>query len=170
MLAAAALTALLMTALLQVVASIGRGRRALERSDHGPAASWRADLLESLRWDLTNARSAVFEPDRLTLTGHGALDPATLAPGHEPVTVVYETDSLANRPWLVRRQSARGGGGSVGRPWSELLCPDVVAFSVEPSVGGLPAPAAAPRAVPAAVRVRVEWRSGPPTDQLIVLR
>jgi hypothetical protein len=154
MLAATALTALLMLAVFQVIGSIGRTRAALARQPE--TGFWRADLLDMLRRDLSNATAVRYEAGGVTLTGHGALNPATLAPTDEPVTVTYGIATIAGRSWLYRLQTPRAGVAR--RPWRELVCADVTEFSVRPA-----ATAALPVAregrdaqpVPAAVLVEV---------------
>ena len=107
LLAATALTALLMVAVLLVVGSLGRSRAALA---HQPdAGAWRSDLVDTLRRDLTNAAGCDFRQNGMTLVGHGSLDRATLAHGNEPVTVVYGLAVIHGRRWLVRTQSSRAG-------------------------------------------------------------
>ncbi len=186
LLAASALSAILMVVLLQVIGSLARSRLVLEQ-DGVERTPWQADLVENLRWDLLNAEEATAERGRVVLVGHGSLDRATLAPGHRPVTVVYALERLGGRSWLVRRQSPRGGLTNE-RGWSELLCPDVTAFSVEsvqppdPAAraarGGRPQPfplASSRRPLTmdisaTAVRVRVEDVSGTVLDRVVVLR
>jgi prepilin-type N-terminal cleavage/methylation domain-containing protein len=196
LLAATALSAVLMVVLLQVLASLARGKVVLERDTAADAAPWQADLVEHLRWDLTNATEGAAEPNRLRLTGHGSLDRATLAPGHDPVTVTYALERLGGsagnrtggggggRTWLVRRQSPRGGLTNE-RGWSELVCPDVTGFAVEPvdapdptglfarARGGGGGRSRGPATLDAstrAVRLRVDGTSGVIVDRVVVLR
>jgi hypothetical protein len=174
LLAATALTALLMAAVLHVVGAIGASRAALARqSDAG--AAWRADLFELLRRDMTNASKVTFRPDGMTLTGHGALDAGTREFRHEPVTVVYGLSMIDGRQWLVRRQSPRDGL-SHAPPWAELVCPDVRAFVVR-RVSNVAAanpinltPQAIAEDVPAAVTVSLTGADGAVINQTVVLR
>ena len=183
--AASALSAILMVVLLQVIASLARSRVVLEQ-DGAERTPWQADLVENLRWDLLNAEDATAERGRVVLVGHGSLDRATLAPLHRPVTVVYALERIGGRTWLVRRQTPRGGLTNE-RGWSELVCPDVKEFTVE-SVqpegsaagaagrGRLPFPLASSRRpltrdiLTPAVRVRVADSSGIVVDRVVVLR
>ena len=173
LLAATALTALLTVAVLHVVSSLGRSRAALARqSDDG---AWQADLLDTLRRDLTNASQAQFRPDGITLIAHGSLDATTVAPGDELVTIVYGVVPIHGRPWLVRRQTSRNGAaGDAG--WSELLCPNVAAFSVAPALAVIPGRGTPPPAsdtfdaVPAIVSVRLQGVSGTVVNEKLVLR
>ena len=177
LLAASALSAVLMVVLLQVIGTLARGRVVLERDAAADEAPWQADLAENLRWDLLNATEVEAGPNRLVLTGHGSLDRATLSAGHEPVTVVYALRRLGSRTWLVRRQSPRGMAGG-GRGWTELVCPDVTGFVVESMDAGPPLPAVIRSrrrrpelsASTGTVRVRVEGLAGPLVDRVIVLR
>jgi hypothetical protein len=137
LLAATALTALLMIAVLHVIGSLGRSRAALLRQPD--AGAWRSDLLDSLRHDLANATTASFRPNCITVAGHGALDRNTFARIHEPVTVVYGLATIHGRRWLVRRQTPRDGLSNEPG-WSELLCADVTAFNVQPAGATILAP------------------------------
>jgi hypothetical protein len=128
MLAATALTALLMLAVFQVIGSVGRTRAAMARQPE--TGFWKADLLDTLRRDLSNSTAVRYEAGGVTLTGHGALDRATLAPTDEPVTVTYGIATIAGRNWLYRLQTPRAAAAR--QPWRELVCADVTDFSVRP--------------------------------------
>lgn len=166
MLVASALAAALMLAVMQIIGAIGRSRQALARSEG--EAPWRAELLDTLRWDLANASEARFRRNRLILVGHAALDGRTLAPKHEPAQVMYDVTTLAGRNWLVRRQSPRPGFARGGRSM-ELLCPDVTAFIAEPlqNRGGRSADDAT---VPDRIALRVERAGAKPFEEELVLR
>jgi hypothetical protein len=169
MLAATALTALLMLAVFQVIGSIGRTRAAMAKQPE--TGFWRADLLDTLRRDLSNSTAIRYETGGVTLIGHAALDRATLAPTDEPVTVTYGITTLAGRSWLYRLQTPRMGAGR--RPWRELVCADVTDFSVRPTATvALPAAAEGQDAqpLPAAVVVEIAGRGGPIARETVVLR
>lgn len=181
LLAASALAAVLMVVLLQVIASLTRGKVVLDRQAAADRAPWQSDLVENIRWDLTNASEGIAETNRLRLTGHGSLDRATLAPTHRPVTVVYALEQLGGRTWLVRRQSPRRSLTNQ-RGWSELVCPDVTGFVVEP-VEAPARPGARGQirrrragrpvtldASERSVRLRVHGTSGVILDRIVVLR
>lgn len=162
-----ALMALLLVAVMQIVATIGRDRRSVAASAR-PAD----DIITLLRWDLANAHSARFGPDRLTLTGHGALSRRTLAASHGPVRITYELLPIAGRKWLVRRQ-AGAAEPSAEPAWSELIASDVAAFALEPArgaAGGGIKLLVAEQPVPPAVRVRLAGASGWRADETIVVR
>lgn len=173
LLAATALSALLMVAALHVLATLFLDRRTMAQRP-GPQV-WRADLLDTIRRDLTGSTGVQYGTNKLVLTGHAALDRDTLAPRDEPVTVSYEIAMLHGKPWLTRRQAARNARNSAG-PWIELLCPDVVGFSVRPGVAELGTgplsgtPADAAQAVPASVVVRIETAGQTPVEETLVLR
>ena len=172
LLAATALTALWMVAVLHVVGAIGASRAALARQ--ADVGAWRGDLLDLLRRDLTNASKVSFRPDSITLVGHGALDPGTLAFGHEPVTIVYGLSVIDGRHWLVRRQSPRDGLSNAPA-WAELVCPDVNGFTVRRAGSGpagaiSSAPSAMPEDVPASVSVLLTGPDGLVMNQTQVLR
>ena len=173
LLAATALTAVLLAAVLHIVGAISASRNTLARQSN--IVAWRADLLDLLRRDMTNASKVTFTADGMTLTGHAALDQATLEFRHEPVTVVYGLSVIDGRRWLVRRQSPRAGL-SHAAPWAELICPDVAGFSVR-RVTGLPGatqstliPLGTPEDIPAAVTVSLTGSDGAVTNETVVLR
>jgi hypothetical protein len=171
LLAATALTAVLMVTLLHVIGSIGRGREAMRRRDAGEPV--RTELLDALRWDLANARSASFGASGLSLVGHGSLDRDTLAPLHVPVTVSYRVLRLAGRSWLVREQAPAGNEQGAGGAWIELLCPDVrqVSFAPVARRGRVGRPETwSSGNVPAGVRVQLETTGGLIVDEELVLR
>jgi hypothetical protein len=172
LLAATALTALLMVTVLQVVGSIGRTRAAMAKQ--GEVGAWRSDVIDAIRHDLSNSTRARFDPDRVTLTGHAALDRGTMAAAHEPVTVTYGFVTVAGRGWLYRRQAPRDGV-SDQPAWRELLCPDVTGFTVRPvtPIQGWDVPAGeedAARPVPPAVVVQIDGPAGRLFDETIMLR
>jgi type II secretory pathway component PulJ len=174
LLAATALTALLMAAVLHVVGAIGASRATLARQTEAGAA-WRADLLDLLRRDMTNASKVSFRPDGMMLTGHGALDAGTLEFRHEPVTVVYGLSMIDGRSWLVRRQTPREGL-SHAPAWAELICPDVTGFVVRrvsstPGANGSSlATLGMPEDVPAAVTLSLTGADDVVMNETVVLR
>ena len=173
LLAATALTALLMAAVLHVVGAIGASRATLARQTD--TAAWRDDLLDVLRRDMTNASKVTFGADGMTLTGHGALDAGTLEFSHEPVTVVYGLSVIDGRSWLVRRQAPRDGLSHTPA-WAELVCPDVTGFVVRRlsniaggNSNGL-TPLGMPEDVPSAVTVSLTGTGGAAMNETVVLR
>jgi hypothetical protein len=173
MLAAMALTAVLMLAVLQVLGTLGRSRAAMERRA-AEGTPWREDLTETLRRDLSGATGVRYAPNGLVLAGHGALRRASLAPADEPVTVTYGMIDIHGRNWLYRRQAARGGFPG-GEPWTELLCRDVAAFDVTPATAVLtmdPAFGAKSelQSVPAAAAMRLTLADGSVVERVLVLR
>jgi len=146
------------------------------RAAAAPTDARNTDFLDLLRRDLTHATAATLVRDRATLTSHLGLDPATLAAGHEPVTVTYELTTIHDRRWLVRRQSPRAGVTDNAQRWTELICPDITAFSIRPAggVAGIAPPADqrdAPKGtLPAIVTLHTERANAAPLDQTLVIR
>ena len=173
LLAATALTALLMAAVLHVVGAIGASRAALAR--HAGAGAWQADLLNLVRRDMTNASKVTLRADGMALTGRAALDAGTLELRHEPVTVVYGLSVIDGRSWLVRRQSPREGL-SHAPAWGELICPDVSGFvvrrasSMPGASGSSLAALGMPEDVPAAVTISLTGADGAVMNETVVLR
>ncbi len=164
MLAATALTSLLMIGVLAVMTSIAREHRAAAiRSQRGIET----ELMELLRWDLANATRIESGADRLVLSGHGVLDPQTQQPSMpRPCVVVYQVRQVNGRSWLSRQQSA-----------ADQSVPPSVAMvgSGVRNMQVLPADASANTGVSAAadsLRVRLTWDdpARPGLDTLLVLR
>lgn len=99
MLLATTISAVLMGAVLMILANLSRDRWRLDRAQ---SAKSMQPLLEQLRWDLTNATTMSQSPggQRLTLIGHGGIDPDTLTPTGRLSRVVYRAEHGA----LVREQ------------------------------------------------------------------
>ena len=168
MLAAAALSAVLMIGLLAVVSSVGRTRRAFaERQEQ---SGWSAGVADLIRFDVRNARTITAAANRLTLTGTGALDAATLVPTHRPVRVEYSLQQAAGQSWLVRRQTDLDVQSN-RNSWSDAVCPGVAAFAAEPLRDGADAKQPAD-AVPARVRLTVtsENPADPPVQEVLIVR
>ncbi len=171
MLAAAALSAVLMIGLMAVIASVGRTRRAFAAQTEQSA--WSAGVADLLRFDLRNAQTVKAGPNALTLTGTGALDARTLAPSHRPVRVEYALRTAAGRSWLVRRQTDLDVLSNANA-WSEAVCPGVAAFAVQllpdPVPAGAPKPP--PDAAPPRVRLTVtpENPADPPVQEVLIVR
>jgi hypothetical protein len=173
MLAATALTALLLAAVLHVVAALGRSRADLARQTD--VGVWRSEVLDTLRYDLENAGAANFHMNGVTLSGHGALDRNTLAHQHEPVVATYGLINIHGRSWLVRMQSSRNRS-SGDTAWSELLCPDVTGFAVQPAGSVFTVPPGVDRdsipdqSIPMAVSVSLSGPAGRIMTETLVLR
>ena len=174
LLAATALSAVLMLAVLQVLGSLGRSRVAMERRA-AAAAPWREDLTEMLRRDLGGATGVRYAANGIVLAGHAALRPGSLAPADEPVTVTYGLAEIHGRNWLCRRQVGRAGVSGAGEPWTEFLCPDVAGFEVTPAGALVPVdPKGGDKSdlqpLPAAASVRVTLADGSVIEQVLALR
>jgi prepilin-type N-terminal cleavage/methylation domain-containing protein len=173
LLAATALSALLMVAVLHVLGTISRDRRTV--AARPGLQVWQADLLDAFRRDLAGATGMRRGDNALILIGQAALDRRTLTPRDEPVTVTYGITMVRGRTWLTRRQEARDVRGNE-RPWMELFCPDIVSFSVKPADAGFSSGALsderadAPRAMPASVVLRIEMAGMMPIEETLVLR
>jgi prepilin-type N-terminal cleavage/methylation domain-containing protein len=166
LLAASALSAMIMLVLLQVIASISRSRVAVAREMNSRAGQtqWKSELIELLRRDMLNATAARLESGRLTLTGHCSADRDMLHLTHEPVSVVYEVD----RGRLIRRQMARDGMPR-GDDFDEIVCAGVTKFSLQPAIRprGVNIPRD-PLAIP--LRVQLAGATGILLDEVIVAR
>ena len=135
LLAALALASVLMLAVMQVTASLGRMDSAMER--RGDTGVWRADVHELVRSDLEQAMFAVAEtPGELHLEGMIGLGDGR----GTPVLVVYRlirkvagvarVAGAEDEPGLLVREQRRllDRGGSVRR---DLVAADVIGFEPE---------------------------------------
>ena len=123
--AATALSAVLLTVVLSVVRTVNRPVAATD-----PATDTAGPLARQLRWDLTNAVVLRTDDRGLTLAGYGSLDPVTREPTHQPVVVTYTLRPATDQLWLVREQTsldARAEGGTI----TDLVCGDVARFTVD---------------------------------------
>lgn len=144
-LGAVALMGLLVVAVLTATSSIFRSQQALAVQGQGEQlTSWQRPMLDLVRRDLQHAGD-VQAPGRgvvARISGLGALDPATLQPQHQPVTVRYllvddqgqlvdHIDERDPQPlWLVREQTWAASTefaltGTANTPWREILCGQV---------------------------------------------
>jgi len=167
LLAATALSAVLMLAVLQVIGSLGRSRAPRA----GQAMPADADLVELLRHDLAQSTEIRYATSAFTLIGCADIAPGERVASHQPVTVTYSLMPLQGRSWLVRRQTARNTR-SMDAPSIELVWPDVTGLEVRPS--GTPvvatATAGASQPVPAAVVVRLVSSDGTLWQRELIVR
>lgn len=170
MLAALALGTLLMLAAMGVLRSLAP-RPTTTSAEAAPAA----DVLRLVRWDLANARRFESSPDGVTLWGLGSLNPADMSPTHRPTVVRYRVGEFAGTASLLRSEEPLGAAmGQASGP--QLICPGVLAFSIEPLPEADGAPDAQPfernrgRALPRCVEVRWTDQSGAETRRVICLR
>jgi hypothetical protein len=125
LLAATVLSTLLFITALAVIRSLSNTGTKAAGETHG----WTAAARRQIEWDLSNA--VVFRQDDhgLDLAGYDSLEPATLAPNHLPVTVVYSLRTIGSRIWLVREQTSLDPL-SPELNFSEPICGDVKSFTI----------------------------------------
>lgn len=104
LLAAVALSTLLMIALLGVTTTVRRDLAAMP--SRGVADQSARGLRALLTHDLKHARGMTIEGDRLVLTGYAALDEQMHEPTHLPARVTYQL--LPGAGVLVREQVDQG--------------------------------------------------------------
>ena len=169
--AATALSAVLLTVVLAVIRTANRAT---------PAADDALPLADQLRWDLSNAVVIGADSHGLTVAGYGSLDPATLAATRGPAVVTYALRSAGDHVWLVREQSELSARSSA-TAWAELAAADVTGLTVDAPIKPADQSAATrPSAedptplpfqhlaglypVPPRVRVTVRFANRPPVD------
>jgi hypothetical protein len=183
LIAASAVTVVLMAAALAVIGLLSRDRiRARGGADTAGKGLPRS-VPQVLMWDLLNARRAYGSADghSLVLIGYGMATPASAAAPGRAVEVRYElrderdSDGHKRNGPLVRRQRYLDAAEGDGNAWSAEL----VAFDVARLwIGGEPdaaVKAQAPAATPPgpqergrlgrSVLVKIEWQDGSTTEQ-----
>jgi hypothetical protein len=126
MLATLILAAVLMIAVLQVTARLGRTSQQLaQKQSREP---WDDALIALLRCDLEHAQKVEMVGESVIITGHDTIDPVTRLVLHRPGKIVYRIQTAANRSCLVREQKLLDDPD--GRSWIEPVGVDVLAIQV----------------------------------------
>jgi len=106
--AATALSALLMVGVLHVTVTVNRdAQRASARGTTRAHLAQTESLAALLRHDLVHAHHVRWAPNELHVSGENGLDPRDLTPTHRPARVSYFLQSAGRTTWLVRRQTDR---------------------------------------------------------------
>lgn len=103
LLVATALAALLLAAVLGVARMMSEQRKAVLAIR--PPEAWQTQLVEQLRWDLSNSRQMEASGERLLLRGYASHDARTGSPVHRPAEVIYRVVREAGRSWLLREEA-----------------------------------------------------------------
>lgn len=135
LLLALVLSAVLMMGVLAVVTNLGSP--GLSASSTNAAADGAGTTVppeidawvELLRGDLAHASHVSARPDRIALTGYGALDTASCERTHRAVAVLYALEDIDGRRWLVRRQAALDVLTNRNRQ-RDLVCTGIERFSL----------------------------------------
>lgn len=126
-LAAVALSAVLLMVLVTVAVSVKKGERRL--AAHAAEGERHAALFDLVRHDLVHARTITIEKNLLIIDGYGALDGETLAPLHRPAIVTYALAEVGGGVGLLRSQETIGGDA-----FAELVAMGVTGFDLEPEL------------------------------------
>ncbi len=167
LLAACALTALLMVVVLSILGSMAAQRGALLRR---PAkAPWVGQLADQLRWDFANSRRLRWQRGKLILVGYGGRDFTNDAVTHRPTRVEYAVKSVGTRSWLTRRETQLDSRSNVNSR-TELACAGVSRLELT-SLDGKTIPQRREIPVPNRVRVTLidDVEERPILDQIIFL-
>lgn len=128
-LATVTLSALLMFGLMGVIGSIGRSG-ALASTNKLQRQSQRLEnAAEQIAEDLQHARKLRLEHDRVACLGYRCVDPATGAVDQRPAQIVYEIRRIAERSWLIRRQTRLDVLTNLNTS-TELVCEGVSEFGL----------------------------------------
>jgi len=137
LLAATALTAILMVGVLAVVADLGVANltSSSTAAKPSPEAGAMEALVRLLREDLVHATAVrIPRPNEVVLVGYAALDGNDRERTHRPVLVAYRLADLDGRRWLIRRQSALDVLSNQGIRY-DLVCGNVTRFELVRSGG-----------------------------------
>jgi prepilin-type N-terminal cleavage/methylation domain-containing protein len=170
MLAATALSALLMVGLMRVVGTVrlpGRSGQSPQAHNTSEAHDRFLDAVDLIQWDLVHARMIRLGQNTVTVEGYSSLqrtdrllggDRARVARPHRPVRVRYFLRTVAGQTWLVRQQTDLDDPTS-RNTWAELVACGVDRFEWVPEQTEGPREAAEdhsldhePGAVPARLR------------------
>lgn len=149
MLAATALSALLMVGLMRVIGTV----RSPGRSEPSPLARNASEAHEGLldavnliEWDLVHARTIQLGQNTVTVEGYGSLqrtdglsrdDFSRIARPHRPVRVRYLLRTIAGQTWLIRQQTDLDDPTNRST-WTELVACGVDRFEWVPEQTGDP--------------------------------
>ena len=186
---AAAVSAVMMGAVLLILGTFGRDRRRLNAEDARPRHK---ALVELLRRDLSNSETMSIPSSGrvIILSGHAGIDSRSLSLTGRLTRVTYEMRGDRGASVLVRHQEYLDD--PIHRdPWIELVSPAVSRISfepvgtddsspaevtIDPPVTENPASPKSPRRsaivrqIPAKVRVRLDWFNGSSIDELLWLK
>lgn len=105
LLAATALSAVLLMGLLAVTVAVARPTSDPTRRVAGGQRRGHVDaVMELLARDLSDAVEVTHSEGVLQLRGYGGLDPVSLRPTHRPALVTYHSREAGGQWWLVRTQ------------------------------------------------------------------
>jgi prepilin-type N-terminal cleavage/methylation domain-containing protein len=131
LLVATALSAVLISAVLNILACLSRDRARLDRASAVPSP---APLLESLRWDLRNAGSMSQSARGLVLIGHGGIDPQALTPTGRLTRVTYRLVHDKSMQLLVREQEYLDDP-ALPQHWREIMAVGIKEFVIAADSG-----------------------------------
>lgn len=126
-LAAVALSTVLLMVLTTVAMSVKKGERQL--AAHAAEGERHDAIFDLFRHDLVHARTIEIEQDLLIIDGYGALDGESLAPLHRPAIVTYALAEVGETVGLLRHQETVGGD-----VFAELVAVGVTGFVLEPEL------------------------------------
>jgi len=124
--AAIAITGMLMTGALVAVGNLARSEKRIEAAE--PAASRLAGLDVILTADLLHASeySVDAKGQWLEIRTQASLAASDMELEHLKSEVRYEVRRIDGRCWLVRRQQT-----GIDQPLAELVCPDIESISIQ---------------------------------------
>jgi hypothetical protein len=117
-----------MAGVLAILSGVARDRRRLDAAENLPSPD---PIVARFQWDLANAQTMSQSSDgrSMSLTGHGGIDPVTLAPNGRLASVSYRLYRDESMNHLVREQHYLDDPAAP-RPWRELIATNVTSFHV----------------------------------------
>lgn len=158
LLVASALAGLMTVAVLGVLGLLTKHHRELLAKR--TVEPWQVQLKEQLRWDFANARHCQNSPTQLRLVGFGGRDFASGAATYRPAEVSYLVKELAQRHWLIRRET-HSDDRSLRNFRQEIVCGGVQRIEMQPLD---PAAARTQGTIPSRFRLRLQ---GTGTDSIV---
>ena len=131
LLLATALSAVLMSAVLSILAALSRDRVRLDKARAVPAT---APILDRIQWDIRNAVTMSELSQGLVLIGHGGIDPKILTPNGRLTRVTYRTINEGGSRALVREQAYLDDPFRP-QPWRGIVAVGVTDLTVSPESG-----------------------------------
>lgn len=160
LLVATMLVAVLLGGVSLVVGGLARDQRVMRQ--HGDVMR-DEPMMKMIGWDLKNATGIVIGHDRLTITGHGGIDPKTLTANDRAARVVYRVTTNDRGVGALVREQNYLDDAIRPEPWSDIVAVNV--NGLDASAGLL----ALRTMMPERVEVRVEF-SDRTIDQVLWTR
>ena len=168
--AALALSAVLMMALLKVSIALNHSASALQK--RGTENEGFVSTVALLRRDLTGCVN-LDTGRELRISGCNWIDPNLMRAAHLPAEVIWHVKKIEQRNWLVREQVPKFEQAAPGKS-CELVLPDVKTFEIQKDIlkaaTNVAPSAAEARRLPSAVRMKLQCGDLPVQEVTVLLQ